>query len=164
MSIYRTPLFDPTISDVQLIIAAPQAAVYVLQLLIIYRVDWAMAKEGGYCLNINSAYIWPTSANLSIENKAHRELGTDEPLDLPKLPKWFNTSSSSKLGYMFKAILSLPFYIFVPIFTPRKLRDFPSVYGFQPSATSRKQFQGRFSTSLGEYEFCYISKYLKPLR
>ena len=130
-------LIDPTISDVQLIIAAPQAAVYVLQLLIIYRVDWAMAKEGGYCLNINSAYIWPTSANLSIENKAYRELGSPEPKDI-LCPN--------------------------PIWTPRGLRDFPSVYGFQPSATSRKQFQGRFSTSLGEYEFCYISKYLKPLR
>ena len=51
--------------------------VFWFQLYIIYIVDWYMAKDGGYCLNANSAYIWPTSANTSIERPRLNEFRAD---------------------------------------------------------------------------------------
>ena len=164
---------DPTRSDVQFSLFASQLLVFVFQLQIMFIVDWAMVKEGGsgYCLNVNSAYIWPTSANLSIERLRLRELKEDtSQLYLVRLFTRIYTTLCKALPKIFndltalqKFFLWIPASIILPTFTPARLGRFPSEYSFQPSVTSRKQFQARFSTSIGKYEFCKCVQYLKSV-
>ena len=155
---------DPKRSDVQIGLFVSQLLVFFFQLQIMFIVDWIMAEEGssGYCLNVNSAFIWPTSANLSIEPQRLRELKVDNTqLFVPKMFNKFYTRVCKDMLKIFnqlpaqlKVVLWIPASIFFASRTPTKLSRFPSLYGFQPSITSRKQFQARFSASLGEYEFC----------
>ena len=164
---------DPKRSDVQFGLFVSQLLVFVFQLQIMFIVDWVMAKEGGagYCLNVNSAFIWPTSANLSTERQRLRELKVDNTkLFFPKMLTKIYTRLCKDTLKMFnklpapqKAVLWIPTSLFLASQTPAKLGRFPSQYGFQSSVTSRKRFQARFSASLGEYEICIYLRKLKSV-
>ena len=142
---------DPTRSERQIFLFVPQILVFVAQLLIMYKNDWYTASEAGYCLNLNSAYIWPTSAN--------RAIGNPRPLGL--WVRWRGktfrfedlhakiTNSTSK----FKIIPLIPASLILPFYTMGRLSRYPASYGFLPSSTSRTQYQARFSATIGKQNF-----------